>query len=255
LAFLVPFITSALTPVVRPPPTVSNSDDLDMPAKHPIDDKQREAAQQKASGIADVRRRDFRSLTDQLHGSIELAAKARRRGLVALAVLPLCGLGFVGGQRVDFDRERRHQRAASRRRTSAQGMVLSAPLSSSASGGSPLLYRVSKSEFVDRFILKGAALLLLWLGETIRPTKDVDLLGLGDTSADGLKPAFVSLCAVEAPEDGLTFLPESVHVEAIREAKSAVACASDSWPCWDMFGSRFRSTSVPVMPSSRRQRF
>jgi predicted nucleotidyltransferase component of viral defense system len=46
-------------------------------------------------------------------------------------------------------------------------------------GGERLLYRLSKSEFADRFILKGAALLLLWLGEVIRPTKDVDLLGFG----------------------------------------------------------------------------
>jgi hypothetical protein len=75
---------------------------------------------------------------------------------------------------------------------------------------------LSKSEFADRFILKGAALLLLWLGEPIRPTKDIDLLGFGDTSAEALKRVFVSLCAMEAPEDGLTFLPESVQVEAIR---------------------------------------
>lgn len=86
-------------------------------------------------------------------------------------------------------------------------------------GGERLLYRLSKSEFADRFILKGAALLLLWLGETIRPTKDIDLLGFGDTSAEGLKRVFESLCAIEAPEDGLTFLPESVQVEAIREGR------------------------------------
>jgi predicted nucleotidyltransferase component of viral defense system len=79
------------------------------------------------------------------------------------------------------------------------------------------LYRLSKSEFADRFILKGAALLLLWLGEPIRPTKDIDLLGFGDTSAEALKRVFMSLCAIEAPEDGLTFLAESVQVEAIRE--------------------------------------
>jgi predicted nucleotidyltransferase component of viral defense system len=83
--------------------------------------------------------------------------------------------------------------------------------------GERLLYRLSKSEFADRFILKGAALLLLWLGEAIRPTKDVDLLGFGDTSAEALKHVFVSLCAVDAPEDGLTFLAETVRVEAIRE--------------------------------------
>ena len=67
------------------------------------------------------------------------------------------------------------------------------------------------------FVLKGAALLLLWLGEPIRPTKDVDLLGFGDTSAEALKRVFVQLCAIESPDDGLTFPPDSVHVEAIRE--------------------------------------
>ena len=84
-------------------------------------------------------------------------------------------------------------------------------------GGERLLYRLSKSEFADRFILKGAALLLLWLGEPIRPTKDIDLLGFGDTSAEALKRVFMSLCDIEAPEDGLTFLAEIVQVEAIRE--------------------------------------
>jgi hypothetical protein len=84
-------------------------------------------------------------------------------------------------------------------------------------GGERLLYRLSKSEFADRFILKGAALLLLWLGEPIRPTKDVDLLAFGDTSADAPKSVFMSLCSVDAPEDGLRFLAESVQVEPIRE--------------------------------------
>jgi hypothetical protein len=81
------------------------------------------------------------------------------------------------------------------------------------------LYRLSRSAHADRFVLKGAALLLLWLDETTRPTKDIDLLGLGDTSADGLKLIFVDLCQVVAPEDGLTFLPETVQVQANREAQ------------------------------------
>jgi predicted nucleotidyltransferase component of viral defense system len=84
-------------------------------------------------------------------------------------------------------------------------------------GGERLLYRLSQSEFGDRFILKGAALLLMWLDEPIRPTKDVDLLGFGDTSAEALKRVFVDLCGIESPDDGLTFLPDSVHVDAIRE--------------------------------------
>jgi predicted nucleotidyltransferase component of viral defense system len=83
-------------------------------------------------------------------------------------------------------------------------------------GGERLLYRLSKSQFADRFILKGATLLLVWLGEPIRPTKDVDLLGFGDTSADALKQVFISLCAVEVPDDGLKFLAYSIRIEPIR---------------------------------------
>ena len=32
-----------------------------------------------------------------------------------------------------------------------------------------LLYRLSRSPHAERFVLKGALLLLVWLGETIRP--------------------------------------------------------------------------------------
>lgn len=86
-------------------------------------------------------------------------------------------------------------------------------------GGERLLYRLSQSDFADRFILKGAALLLVWLGDGIRPTKDIDLLGFGDTSADALKRIFVALCDVDAPEDGLSFLADTVLVEPIREGR------------------------------------
>ncbi len=86
-------------------------------------------------------------------------------------------------------------------------------------GGERLLYRLSKSEFADRFIVKGAALLLLWMGEATRPTKDVDLLGFGDTSDEALKQIFVALCEVEALDDGLAFMSGTVRVEAIREGQ------------------------------------
>jgi predicted nucleotidyltransferase component of viral defense system len=82
--------------------------------------------------------------------------------------------------------------------------------------GERLLYRLASSEYADTFILKGAALMLLWLGEKIRPTKDIDLLGLGDTSAEELKRVFVALCEQEAVDDGLKFLAPTVQVEVIR---------------------------------------
>ena len=64
--------------------------------------------------------------------------------------------------------------------------------------------------------MKGAALILLWLGETIRPTKDIDLLGFGDTSAEELKRVFTALCKQIAIGDGLAFLAQTVRVETIR---------------------------------------
>ena len=88
-------------------------------------------------------------------------------------------------------------------------------------GGERLLYRLSKSNFADRFIVKGAALLILWLGDAVRPTKDIDLLGFGDMSAQLLERLFTEICRLDAPEDGLTFLPETVRVEAIRSSNPA----------------------------------
>jgi len=39
------------------------------------------------------------------------------------------------------------------------------------------LYRLSKSFFSDRFILKGALLLRAWDAPEFRPTMDIDMLG------------------------------------------------------------------------------
>lgn len=44
-----------------------------------------------------------------------------------------------------------------------------------------LLYRLSSSAHSDRFILKGAMLLRVWSGLTVRPTRDLDLLGFGNS--------------------------------------------------------------------------
>lgn len=82
--------------------------------------------------------------------------------------------------------------------------------------GERLLYRLSASPHADRFIVKGAALLLVWFGDTIRPTKDVDLLGFGDVSADALRHIFADVCGVPSEDDGLTFVAESINVEPIR---------------------------------------
>ncbi len=78
------------------------------------------------------------------------------------------------------------------------------------------LYRLSRSAHSERFILKGALLLLAWLGETVRPTRDADLLGLGDLSNDALLSIFGEVCRQSVEDDGLVFDPNSIAISDIR---------------------------------------
>jgi len=79
------------------------------------------------------------------------------------------------------------------------------------------LYRLSKSPYADRFVLKGALLMLVWLGEAIRPTRDADLLGYGDLDKTALKQIFQEICRIAVEPDAIEFQPESVKVEDIRK--------------------------------------
>jgi predicted nucleotidyltransferase component of viral defense system len=78
------------------------------------------------------------------------------------------------------------------------------------------LYRLSRSPHVERFVLKGALLMLVWFGDTLRPTRDADLLGFGDLSDSELTNIFTDICNVEVEPDAMTYLVETVSVEPIR---------------------------------------
>jgi Nucleotidyl transferase AbiEii toxin, Type IV TA system len=78
------------------------------------------------------------------------------------------------------------------------------------------LYRLSRSPHADRFVLKGALLMLVWLGETIRPTRDADLLGNGEITEQSLRRIFEEVCEVHVEPDGLECLPASIRVAPIR---------------------------------------
>ena len=80
-----------------------------------------------------------------------------------------------------------------------------------------LLYRLSKSVYNERFVLKGAQLMAIWMGETVRPTRDADLLGFGDLSSETLTQTFRQICVQEVEPDGMEYLPDSVTVRPIRE--------------------------------------
>jgi hypothetical protein len=79
------------------------------------------------------------------------------------------------------------------------------------------LYRLARSRHADRFVLKGALLMLVWLGETIRPTRDADLLGFGEVSQESLARIFTDVCSVDVEPDGLQYLPSSIRIAPIRQ--------------------------------------
>lgn len=83
--------------------------------------------------------------------------------------------------------------------------------------GERLLYRLSVSKYAGQFVLKGAALMLAWLGETIRPTKDIDLLGPAELTADRLAAVFAQVVSVPCQPDALLFDASRLSVQPIRE--------------------------------------
>lgn len=82
-----------------------------------------------------------------------------------------------------------------------------------------LIYRLTISPYKDKFVLKGAMLLTLWTNEKYRTTRDLDLLGFGNSDIANLEKVFKEICGISSPEDGLIFLADSVKGEAIREGE------------------------------------
>jgi hypothetical protein len=78
------------------------------------------------------------------------------------------------------------------------------------------LYRLSRSDYSNEFLVKGATLFALWSREAYRPTRDLDLLGLGDDDAARILGVFRSICGLTAADDGIRFEADSVRVESLR---------------------------------------
>ncbi len=85
--------------------------------------------------------------------------------------------------------------------------------------GFRLLYRLTRSRFADRFMLKGATMFLFWFGAMHRPSRDFDLLG---TMADikELKRAFIEDSMISCPEDGVIFDVAGINAQPIREEQA-----------------------------------
>jgi hypothetical protein len=79
------------------------------------------------------------------------------------------------------------------------------------------LYRISRSEHRDNFVLKGALLFVAWENAVERPTRDLDLLTFADPDVAGLEQIFGEICQVDVEPDGLIFDATTVKGSVIRE--------------------------------------
>ncbi len=78
------------------------------------------------------------------------------------------------------------------------------------------LYRLSASDEVDRFTLKGAALLRVWTGQELRPTRDIDFLARGARDEAAIRTALRAVCRISCREDGVVFDPATISITSIR---------------------------------------
>lgn len=79
------------------------------------------------------------------------------------------------------------------------------------------LYRLSLSRHSKSFILKGALMLRVWDFPKVRPTMDIDMLGITDNEEQKLLNQVREILEVEVEPDGLIFDPESLQTEPITE--------------------------------------
>jgi predicted nucleotidyltransferase component of viral defense system len=79
-----------------------------------------------------------------------------------------------------------------------------------------LLYRLSTTQYRERFVLKGAMLMTTWFDTKFRPTRDVDFLGFGESEPDKVLGIFREICTV-AQDDGVRFDADAIKVERNHE--------------------------------------
>jgi predicted nucleotidyltransferase component of viral defense system len=79
-----------------------------------------------------------------------------------------------------------------------------------------LLHRLGRSRYRERFVLKGAMLLTIWIDDPTRATRDVDLLGFGDPTPDALITVFREIMNA-SEDDGLEFNVDELRIDNIRE--------------------------------------
>lgn len=80
------------------------------------------------------------------------------------------------------------------------------------------LYRLSRYEQADCFVLKGALLLRVWGAPAGRPTRDLDFLARTRNDLAAIRTTVAAICATPVGDDGMLFDAASVVTTRITEA-------------------------------------
>lgn len=81
-----------------------------------------------------------------------------------------------------------------------------------------LLYRLSISDFREKFLLKGGLFLFSLTQFKARPTKDIDFLAKQiSNDLDYIKNSFETICTLPVEEDGVSFDVKGITAERIKE--------------------------------------
>jgi predicted nucleotidyltransferase component of viral defense system len=75
------------------------------------------------------------------------------------------------------------------------------------------LYRLSRSQYVDKFILKGGLLIYGWNIPLRRPTRDIDFRGYVDNRKRTILGAIKDIIMESVPEDGIMFDAKTISIE------------------------------------------
>ena len=79
------------------------------------------------------------------------------------------------------------------------------------------LYRLFRSPYANKFVLKGALMLRVWEAPLSRPTMDIDLLGRIDNSIETIVEVTRQICRQEVEPGGIAFDVTGIEAENIAE--------------------------------------
>lgn len=79
------------------------------------------------------------------------------------------------------------------------------------------LYRLGESQHRERYVLKGAMLLVHWSEAVHRPTRDLDFTSYGSSLVSDIRSTIQEICQTAVEDDGVYFEINDIVFDTIRE--------------------------------------